>query len=183
MAKTKAELQDELIGLRNGNNRILKVSAERGQRINDLEKEVREGMDKIIELEEKSKQLERLQAAHIKLGDKWREEIKRSTEMTKQRDLRDASIAELRSENRTLTNDNKQLVEDIRATESRNDHAESSLEIYKARLDVSLFMEQEKQRLIDKLLLKLENSMVETNTANTQLRNYKALIASKEGKK
>lgn len=177
MAKTKAELQDELIGLRNANKRLTWALKERNEECKTVNERNVELAKSTTEINSK---LERLQAAHVKLGDKWREEIKTSTEMTKQRDLRDATISELRSENRTLTSDNKQLVDDIRATESRNDHVESSLEIYKARLDVSLFMEQEKQRLIDKLLLKLENSMLETNTANTRLRNYKALIASKE---
>lgn len=98
MAKTKAELQDELIGLRNKNNKLVaamdrmnddwgKKYIAIGEQKQKIENSLRESNNKIIDLEEtvhdfknfhkyamKDKNnLERLKTAHIKLGEALRE--------------------------------------------------------------------------------------------------------------
>lgn len=181
MAKTKAELQDELIGLRNGFNRIVKVYDEKSKKINDLEKEVQECENELIELEEKSKQLERLQAAHVKLGDKWREEIKRSTEMAKQRDLRDASIAELREVKRKLNQELEHFKERSNYHYLLHQQTADKLGTIEARLEVSLFREKENQRTIERLETLYEYSLIDINRCKDENRDLTMkLIESNE---
>lgn len=203
MAKTKAELQDELIGLRNENKRA-KVRLERLNSdlnyVNARNTEVEEKNKKLIEAMDRmnddwgkkyikageqkheiSNKLERLQAAHIKLGDKWREEIKTSTEMTKQRDLRDASIGELRKAKYKLNQELEHFKERNNYHYLLHQQTADKLGTIKARLDVSLFREKENQRTIERLETLYEYALIDVNRIKDESRELTMkLIESNE---
>lgn len=178
MAKTKAELQDELIGLRNANKRLTWALKERNEEcavVNERNVELAKSTTEI------NSKLERLQAAHIKLGDKWREEIKTSTEMTKQRDLRDASIAELREVKRKLNQELEHFKERNNYHYLLHQQTADKLGTIKARLEVSLFREKENQRTVERLETLYEYSLIDINRCKDENRDLTMkLIESNE---